>query len=104
MVLDSRPRLWKRTATGKVGSPTSSIGSVVQRQLPSPDQNANIDCMEMHASLRLFTLFHGRRAASAHCHEFLTCFLLKLMADDVTDEIPTNSIGSVVQRQLPRPT
>jgi hypothetical protein len=50
----------------------------VQRQLPSPDQNANIDCMEMHAPLRLFTLFHGRRAASAHCHEFLPCFLFPI--------------------------
>jgi hypothetical protein len=27
-----------------------------------------LDCMEMHASLGLFTLFHSGRAASAHCH------------------------------------
>jgi hypothetical protein len=56
------------SAEGPSFASYDSIGSVVQRQLPSPDQNANIHCMEMHASLRFFTLFHGGRASSAHCH------------------------------------
>jgi CheY-like chemotaxis protein len=47
----------------------------------------------------LFTLFHGRRAASAHCHEFLRCFLFPIRT-----WIPRRVRGSAAQagRQVDR--
>jgi hypothetical protein len=59
---------------GRIAYELDRLGSAASVALARPERQYRLHGDARFFTLGLFTLFDGRRAASAHCHEFLPCF------------------------------